>query len=85
MPSPCANEQLGSPKRQGLMEPLAVRVPEACRFIGISRSKLYLLIAEGEIEIVKLGGSTLVLTESLKRLIASRRLAKDCTNSGPDI
>jgi excisionase family DNA binding protein len=55
------------------IEPITMRVPDACRYIGISRSTLYVLIAEGEIEIVKLGCSTLVLTESLKALIAKRR------------
>lgn len=50
-----------------------MRVPDACRFIGISRSTLYVLISEGEVEIVKLGCSTLVLTESLKALIAKRQ------------
>ena len=55
------------------IEPITMRVPDACRYIGISRSTLYVLIAEGEIEIIKLGCSTLVLTESLKTLIAKRR------------
>jgi excisionase family DNA binding protein len=55
------------------IEPITLRVPDACRYIGISRSTLYVLIAEGEIEIIKLGCSTLVLTESLKILIAQRR------------
>jgi excisionase family DNA binding protein len=50
-----------------------MRVPDACRYIGISRSTLYLLIADGELEIIKLGCSTLVLTESLKALIGRRR------------
>ncbi|MBU2587239.1 MAG: helix-turn-helix domain-containing protein [Alphaproteobacteria bacterium] len=56
-----------------LIEPIAMRVPDACRFVGISRSTLYVLISRGEIEIVKLGCSTLILTESLKGLIAHRR------------
>lgn len=55
------------------IEPITMRVPDACRYIGVSRSTLYVLIAGGEIEIVKLGCSTLVLTESLKALIAQRR------------
>lgn len=55
------------------IEPITMRIPDACRYIGISRSTLYLLIAAGEIEIIKLGSSTLVLTESLKTLIATRR------------
>jgi excisionase family DNA binding protein len=55
------------------IEPITMRVPDACRYIGISRSTLYVLIADGEIEIIKLGCSTLVLTESLKALIGRRR------------
>ncbi len=46
------------------VEPIAMRVPDACRFIGMGRSMLYVLIARGEVEVVKLGCSTLVLTES---------------------
>lgn len=65
------------------VEPITMRVPDACRYVGISRSTLYVLIAEGEIEIVKLGCSTLVLTESLRALIAKRRgPSKVCTDFG---
>lgn len=65
--------QPGQRQTTPLIEPIAMRVPDACRFVGISRSTLYVLIAQGEIEIVKLGYSTLVVTESLKGLIAHRR------------
>lgn len=65
---------IGASRHDALpIEPITMRVPDACRYIGVSRSTLYILIAEGEIEIVKLGCSTLVLTESLKALIAKRR------------
>lgn len=50
-----------------------MRVPDACRFTGLSRSSLYLLIARGEVEIVKMGAATLVLTESLRDLIQRQR------------
>ena len=50
-----------------------MRVPDACRFTGISRSTLYVLIAQGEIEVIKLGASTLVLTESLRGYVQARR------------
>ena len=50
-----------------------MRVPEACRYLGIGRSTLYVLISEGEIEFIKLGSSTLVLTESLRNLVERRR------------
>jgi excisionase family DNA binding protein len=55
------------------IEPISMRIPEACRFTGISRSTLYVLISRGEIEIIKLGNSTLVLTESLRQLVEGRR------------
>ncbi|WP_260926740.1 helix-turn-helix domain-containing protein [Novosphingobium sp. 9] len=54
-------------------DPLTVRIPEACRLTGIGRSKLYELIADGSIEVVKVGAMTLVSFESLKRLIADAR------------
>ncbi len=59
---------------QSTIEPIAMRVPEACRYLGIGRSTLYVLINEGEVEFIKLGNSTLVLTESLRSLVERRRL-----------
>lgn len=50
-------------------EPLAVRVPEACRMIGIGRSKLYELIADGTIAIVKIGSVTVIPVTQLRALI----------------
>jgi len=48
-------EQSGTPVP--MIEPLAVRIPEACRIIGIGRPKLYELIADGTIEVAKIGTS----------------------------
>jgi excisionase family DNA binding protein len=45
--------------------PLTVRVREACRLTGIGRSKLYELIAAGEIDVIKVGAITLVPVSSL--------------------
>lgn len=58
---------------RGRIEPISMRILDACRFTGISRSTLYILIARGEIETTKLGSSTLVLTESLQQLFQGRR------------
>jgi excisionase family DNA binding protein len=49
--------------------PLTVRIREACRLTGIGRSKLYELIAAGEIEVVKVGAITLVPVSSLTRFL----------------
>ena len=72
-----ANDQPASQTRQTEIEPIAMRVPEACRYLGIGRSTLYVLIGEGEIEFIKLGSSTLVLTESLRSLVERRRNPAD--------
>lgn len=57
-----------------LPEPISVRVNDACRLTGISRSTLYMLIASGDIEIIKLGASKLVVIESLRRFVNEKRL-----------
>lgn len=54
-------------------EPLTVRIPAAIRMTGIGRSKLYELIQSGDIEIVKIGSSTLIPVESLRQLINRNR------------
>ncbi|QAY78182.1 helix-turn-helix domain-containing protein [Sphingosinicella sp. BN140058] len=45
--------------------PITVRVREACRLTGIGRSKMYMLIQEGHIEVVKVGSMTLITMRSL--------------------
>ena len=57
----------------GTSEPLAVRIPEACRISGIGRSKLYELIGAGQIDIVKVGAITLIPMDSLRLFIDSQR------------
>ena len=66
MPKAEATDQGTERRYQSTIEPIAMRVPEACRYLGIGRSTLYILIGNGEIEFIKLGSSTLVLTESLR-------------------
>ena len=55
------------------LEPLTVRIPVAVQLTGIGRSKLYELIAAGEVDIVKIGASTLITVVSLRRLIQKSR------------
>lgn len=73
MKSASPTEQERRPKALAAIEPISMRIPDACRFTGISRSTLYLLIASKEVEIIKLGASTLVVTESLRRFVDARR------------
>ncbi len=55
------------------LDPISVRIPEAVRLTGLSRSRLYELMKSGEVEFVKVGSSTLILVESLRAFIQSRR------------
>jgi excisionase family DNA binding protein len=60
------------PEDAVFIRPLTVRIREACRLTGIGRSKLYELIAAGEIEVIKIGTITLVPLASLTRLLQRR-------------
>ncbi len=66
----------------GALEPVAVRIPQAAAMLGIGRSTLYLCIAAGEIETIKVGRSTLVPVESLKAFVAARRSGAERVNGG---
>ncbi|WP_251566656.1 helix-turn-helix domain-containing protein [Erythrobacter sp. 3-20A1M] len=77
MPSAGTTEHLREQRQRQTIEPIVMRVPEACRYLGIGRSTLYVLIGKREIEIIKLGSSTLVLTASLRALVERRRKNSD--------
>ena len=51
-----------------VIEPLTVRIATAVKLTGISRSRIYELIESGDLEIVKVGRSTLIPFKSLKKL-----------------
>jgi len=53
-------------------EPLAYSVNEACRVSSLGRTRLYQLIAEGRLEVRKIGKRTLIPAASLRALIEGR-------------
>lgn len=57
------------------LNPLTIPIPEACRLIGIGRSKFYELVASGEIPAVRLGRRTLIPLDALRAFIEAK--AKD--------
>ncbi|WP_082697548.1 helix-turn-helix domain-containing protein [Novosphingobium fuchskuhlense] len=57
------------------LEPFTVRISEAMRLTGLRRSKVYELIASGDIEVVKVGRCSLVVVASLRALIERGRQA----------
>jgi hypothetical protein len=54
-------------------EPISVRIPEAVRLSGLSRSRLYELMRSGDIGFVKVGASTLILVGSLRAFVEGLR------------
>lgn len=50
-------------------QPLAYRVADACRAIGVGRTRLYELIAAGKIEARSCGGRTLIPASSLREFL----------------
>ena len=77
MPSASTTEHLREQRGHPVVEPIAMRVPDACRYLGIGRSTLYVLISRDEIEIIKMGSATLVLTASLRSLVERLRRPAD--------
>ncbi len=69
MPSKVTPANLLRDTAQLPIEPLTVRIPVAVQITGIGRSKLYELISAGELDVVKIGASTLITMASLRRLI----------------
>ena len=50
-------------------EPLAYSIADACRVTSIGRTRLYNLIAEGRLEVRKIGRRSLIPAVSLRALI----------------
>ncbi|MBC6982865.1 helix-turn-helix domain-containing protein [Caulobacter sp. 17J80-11] len=56
----------------GSPRPLAYRVNDAAKAIGLSRSTLYELRNEGKLRIVKVAGRALIPCEDLEALLGSQ-------------
>lgn len=55
----------------GIAALLAYGIADACRALGIGRTRLYALIAEGKIEARACGGRTLIPADSLRAFVAN--------------
>jgi len=63
------------------LDPISVRVPDAVRLTGLSRSRLYELMRSGDIEYVKVRGSTLIPYDGLRTFIERQRAAGAASDS----
>lgn len=61
-------------------EPISVRIPEAVRLTGLSRSRIYELMKSGDIAFAKVGSSTLIVVESLRQFVYAH--ARGCPGKG---
>lgn len=54
------------------MEALAVSINDAAKALGLGRTSIYAMIADGRLEAFKLGRRRLVKADSIPRLIAAQ-------------
>jgi excisionase family DNA binding protein len=54
------------------MEQIAVSIKETAKALGLGRTSIYAMIADGRLEAFKIGRRTLVRVESIRRLVAKR-------------
>ena len=54
------------------MDPIAVSIMDAAKALGLGRTSIYAMIADGRLEVVKAGRRTLVVVNSMRRLVAKQ-------------
>lgn len=55
------------------MEALAVSINDAAKALGLGRTSIYAMIADGRLEAFRLRRRRLVTVESIRRLVAAHR------------
>ena len=55
------------------MEALAISINDAAKALGLGRTSIYAMIADGQLEAFKLGRRRLVTAASVRRLIPTQR------------
>ncbi|WP_375429117.1 hypothetical protein [uncultured Sphingomonas sp.] len=67
-----ARNQAAGGDQRAAPDPLTIRIPAAVTMLGLGRSKLYELMDDNLITIIKVGRSRLVVVESLRAFVTSR-------------
>lgn len=60
---------------------LLLRVPEVCDLLAVGRSTIYLLMARGELDVVHIGRSVRITTESAVAYVELRKSTGHCLPS----
>jgi excisionase family DNA binding protein len=58
------------------MSQMLLRAEEAARALGIGRSKLYALVAAGELPVIRIGRSTRIPAAALERWVEERTISR---------
>ena len=66
------------------MTQMLLRAEEAAQALGIGRSKLYALLAAGELPVVRIGRSTRIPAAALQRWVEERTAAGTVATPGLD-
>jgi excisionase family DNA binding protein len=53
-------------------ERLVYRINDACHVLGVGRSSLYKIAAEGKIKLIRIAGRSVVTAESLRSFVESQ-------------
>ncbi|MFN7027774.1 MAG: helix-turn-helix domain-containing protein [Sphingopyxis sp.] len=71
-------------ERLAELEPITVRVGDAARITGLCRSKIFRLIASGDIEAVNIGKVRVVFIDSLKQFLRARAASQKQERGHPE-
>ena len=66
------SSQDGAPQR------LLLRIPEAAETLGIGRTKIYELIATGELPTIRLGRAVRISVSALQKWVEAREQQESC-------
>jgi len=64
------NSKRGNDEGASELSPISVRIPDAVRLTGITKTRFYELFKSGEIRPIKLGSTTLLSYATLQAFIA---------------
>ncbi|MCB1359416.1 MAG: helix-turn-helix domain-containing protein [Maritimibacter sp.] len=64
-----SSTQFSAVPRRETAQPIAFSVDSSCRYTGLSRSTLYKLARNGQLQMIRVAGRTLIRRAELDRLI----------------
>lgn len=63
------------------LEPLLLRATEVGKLLGLGRSKVFAMVAAGELPVIRIGRSVRIPREALERWVRTQTIAAEGTTS----